>query len=242
MTMKNVLSILYLTTAVLTGCCAFGQTPALPDQFGPHHWTATVKVIGEDGNPIDGVDVEAQYTVPTPPNSGEQTYGEVKGTTDTNGVFIASHTDSSWDLGVVAEKAGYYGSHTGYQFYFDEKRRNPTFTLMLKKIARPIAMYAKYVENGPPVFNEPVGYDLMVGDWVAPHGKGVATDIIFTGQLDKKSRNDFDYKLIVSFPKPGDGIQGFTTSDIEKTSELRSPHEAPLDGYQPQITRACFQN
>jgi len=42
----------------------------------------------------------------------------------------------------------------------------------------------------------------MVGDWVAPNGKGISTDIIFTGKLDKKDRNDFDYKLTISFRKP----------------------------------------
>jgi hypothetical protein len=114
--------------------------------------------------------------------------------------------------------------------------------MVLKKIGKPIPMYAKYVENGPPVFNEPVGYDLMIGDWVAPHGKGQTADIIFTGHLDKKSKNDYDYKLIVSFPKSGDGIQEFTVPDIEKDSALRSPHEAPADGYQSQVIRTMSRH
>ena len=41
-------------------------------------------------------------------------------------MFSASHTDTSWDLGVTAEKVGYYNTHIGYQFYFDEKRRHPS--------------------------------------------------------------------------------------------------------------------
>ena len=171
--MKNVLILLCLTLTVLINSCAFGQAPALPAQFGPHQWTATVKVIGEDGNPIVGANVSVQYTVPTEPNSGDQTYGEVKGMTDTNGMFSASHTDSSWGLGVVAEKSGYYTTHIGHQFYFDEKNRHPTFTLLLKKIGKPIAMYAKQIDSLTfPEFNKAIGYDLMVGDWVAPYGKG----------------------------------------------------------------------
>jgi hypothetical protein len=38
----------------------------------------------------------------------------------------------------------------------------------------------------------------------------------------------------VSFPKVGDGIQKFTVPDSEGVSGLRSAHEAPADGYQPQ--------
>jgi hypothetical protein len=40
--------------------------------------------------------------------------------------------------------------------------------------------------------------------------------------------------LTVSFPNPADGIQEFYVSDTEKGSDLRSPHEAPPEGYQPQ--------
>src|SRR6202041_988854 len=36
------------------------------------------------------------------------------------------------------------------------------------------------------------------------------------------------------FPNKGDGIQEFTVPDSEKSSGLRSPYDAPQDGYQPQ--------
>jgi hypothetical protein len=77
----------------------------------------------------------------------------------------------------------------------------------------------------------------MIGDWVSPNGKGVSTDIIFTGKLNRKDRNDFDYKLTVSFPKPDDGIQEFIVPDAEKGSGLRSPHEAPTNGYQTAVVK-----
>ena len=79
-----------------------------------------------------------------------------------------------------------------------------------------------------------VGYDLEIGDWITPYGKGLKSDIIFMSHFDKRAANDWDYKLTVSFPNVGDGIQLFTISDLEKTSALRSPHEAPESGYEPQ--------
>ena len=250
--MKTVLRLLCSTLAVLINSAAFGQAPALPTQFGPHQWTATAKVTGEDGNPIVGASVAFQYTVPTKPNSGDQDYGEVKGMTDTNGMFRASHTDSSWSFGVVIEKTGYYKTQMGHEFYFDDKRRNPSFTLMLKKIDKPIPMYARRIDSEPSVFKKTgrppiiftnsIGYDLMAGDWVAPYGKGANTDIIFTEEFNKKSITDFYFKLTVSFPNAGDGIQEYTVPDDEKGSALRSPHEAPADGYQAQLVRENYHH
>jgi hypothetical protein len=212
---------------------AFGHGAALQTQFGPHQWRATVKVIGKDGNPIAGADVSAQYDVQRPAGSDQPTFGDVKGLTDTNGIFTASHTDSSWNLGVVAKKTGYYPAHIGYEFYFDDKRRHPSFTLMLKKIGKPIAMYAESVNLGVPVFNKPVGFDLEAGDWVAPNGKGATADFLFTVT---------NSTIIVSFPNAGDGIQGFTRDWNQGVSGLLSSDEAPAEEYQPEYEQTHMPN
>lgn len=235
--MKKTLMLLCLTLTAIINNSAFGQAPALPPEFGPHQWTATVKVVGEDGNPVVGADVAFSYHVPTPPNSDQQTYGEVKGNTDTDGVFSASHMDSSLDLGVVVGKIGYYTTHWSQQFYFDDKNRHPYFTLMLKQIGKPIPMYAKLIDKNPPILNQPVGYDLMVGDWVAPYGNGIDTDITFTKVAYRKSGSDYEYKVTVDFTNAGDGIQAYTIPESEKGSGLQSPHEAPIDGYQTQLIK-----
>ena len=233
MIIKSALLILRLSLAALIGKCAFGQTPALPAELGPHTWTASVKVIGEDGNPIVGANVAVSYTiVPLPTDPNQPQYGEVKGMTDTNGMFIASHTDSSLGLAVVADESGYYATHIGHQFYYDEKNRHPNFTLQLKKIGKPIPMYAKSVKLGVPVFNRPVGYDLEAGDWVAPYGKGLNTDFIFTVT---------NSTIVVSFPNAGDGIQGLTRDWNLGVGGLLSSHEAPIDGYQPEYKQTQMQ-
>jgi hypothetical protein len=226
-----------LTLAVLLNNSAFAQVPTLPEQFGPHQWTANVKVIDEGGNPIAGASVAFQYSIPAESNSGGQTFGEVEGITDANGTCSASHTDSSHGLSVAVEKSGYYSSQMGYQFYFDDKRRNPTFTAILKAVGRPIPMYAKSVTSVRfPVLNKAVGYDLMAGDWVAPYGKGINTDFLFSeNHADAKS----GYTFTVSFPNNGDGIQEFDAPALLQDatmgqSDLRSLHEAPAGGYQSQ--------
>ncbi|HTV41407.1 MAG TPA: hypothetical protein VMF08_12570 [Candidatus Sulfotelmatobacter sp.] len=237
--MKNMLTLLCLSVTALASGHAYGQAPVLPAQFGPHQWTATVKVIGEDGNPVAGADVSAEYDVARPAGSDQPSFGDVKGLTDSNGIFVASHTDSSWNLGIIAEKAGYYRTHIGYQFYFDDKRRHPSFTLILKKIGRPIPMYAKRLNTHVPALDKPVGFDLMAGDWVAPYGKGVNSDILFTGHFNKGANGESDFTLAVGFPNPGDGIQEFDAPALIQDakmgqSDLRSSNEAPIDGYQSQ--------
>jgi hypothetical protein len=100
-------------------------------------------------------------------------------------------------------------------------------------------MYAKSVNLGMPIFEKPIGFDLMVGDWAAPYGKGMSADIIFTGHFDKSAAGESDYSLTVGFPNPGDGIQEFDAPAFVQEaghgmSGLKSPHEAPTDGYQPE--------
>jgi hypothetical protein len=105
---------------------------------------------------------------------------------------------------------------------------------MLKKVGKPIPMYAKGINTHVPALDKPVGFDLMAGDWVAPHGKGVDADILFTGHFDKRADGESDFTLTVNFPKAGDGIQEFSIDRSQGNSGLQSPHEAPTDGYQPQ--------
>ncbi|HTY88067.1 MAG TPA: hypothetical protein VMB80_11425 [Candidatus Acidoferrum sp.] len=253
--MKNTLIPLCLALVYLTIGCAFGQL--LPT----YKWAATVKVVGEDGAPVAGADVAVSYNIlPAPSDPNQKSYGEIKGLTDTNGMFSASHTDSSWSLGINIEKAGYYTTHIGHELYqpgqLDDKTvaasRNPTIAVTLKKIGKPIPMYAKRINSEPVIFKKTgrppiaftnsVGYDLMAGDWVAPCGKGQATDLVVTEAFDKKSVSDYDYKLTISFPNAGDGIQEFAVPETEKGSGLRSPHEAPADGYQSQLVRENFHH
>lgn len=241
MIMKNILNLLCLILIVLADGPVFGQTTTLPAQLGPHQWTMAIKVVGEDDKPIAGANVSVQYDVQTPPDSNQPEFGEVKGVTDDNGMFAASHTDSSWDLGFTAEKPGYYGAHWGCHLYlpgqFNPKitaNGTPTFTLMLKKIVNPIPMDAKRLNTHVPALDKPIGFDLMAGDWVGPYGKGTHSDILFTGHFDKRSGGESDFTLTVSFPNPGDGIQGFTVPDSQKGSALRSPTEAPAEGYRSQ--------
>jgi hypothetical protein len=195
-------------------------------------WHATVKVVDENNQPVEHATVAIWYYVQPPPGETEA-HDKIEGLTDTNGLFAASNeTNNSIDLGFQVSKAGYYPTRKGHEFATfkdnDPQKWNPTETLQLKKIGKPIAMYAKTITYLRfPVLNKPIGYDLMIGDWVGPYGKGTTTDILFA---ENHTNANSGYTFAVSFPNPGDGIQGFTRDWNLGVSGLLSSHEAPLDG------------
>ncbi|MDB6035646.1 MAG: hypothetical protein JWM16_5984, partial [Verrucomicrobiales bacterium] len=142
---------------------------------GGRDWTAQIQVFDEALDPIAGADVTVGFYVT--PNPGEATgVDRITGKTNEKGVFNASHRDRSFDITIAASKVGYYKSRKkhelGHPLQADQDKLHPIITLTLRTNLHPIPMYAKKIFNGPPVFNEEVGYDLVVGDWVAPHGKG----------------------------------------------------------------------
>jgi len=217
-----------------------GVTPC-PAQIRPlpHGWNCTVRVIDETGQSVPGAQVRIDFSAASP--QGDAVPDHILGLTDTNGIFVASHVDRSVQLDFQAQKAGYYRFAVQHYFGFANKNDSPdwspSLTLVLKRIRQPVPLYAKSVNLGMPVYDRPAGFDLMVGDWVAPYGKGRADDIIFTARRQKRAEDDSDYTLTVTFPKTGDGIREFSVPAVHfptEGSQLRSPHEAPESGFLPE--------
>jgi len=123
---------------------------------------------------------------------------------------------------------------------------NPTVELVLKAVGVQVSMYAREVmDQKIPVQGKPIGFDLMVGDWVQPYGMGTTPDFIF--QLDSTITKTItnralafnggtriwtnalhDNRLTIRFSNEGDGIQ-FVAS---MAGGLRLPRLAPTEGYQ----------
>jgi hypothetical protein len=103
-------------------------------------------------------------------------------------------------------------------------------------------MYAARLWGNPPATNRPVAFDLSIGDWIAPYGKGRSSDIIFTRNVNMRSKRDYDQKLIIGFPNSGDGIREFKVPDDQRYCGLLSPYEAPSGGYIPEIVRESSEH
>lgn len=225
--MKTILSLIVIAVTAVGYAQAQFSIPVPPE------WKVTLQAVNESGQPVAGAQAEVESIKPGTSDEAVR----VDGNTDTNGLFTA--TGRSWGrLYLHMTKAGYYSANKLYDIGVTDKTRyepwNPTITLPLKKIINPIPMYAKRLNTHVPDLDKPIGFDLMAGDWVAPYGKGVNADIIFTGHFDKRTDGESDFTLTVNFPKAGDGIQEFTVPDAEKGSGLLSSHKAPAGVYQTQ--------
>lgn len=109
---------------------------------------------------------------------------------------------------------------------------NPTNTVVLKEYRNPIAMYAKNTDGPVPVRDVPVGFDLEVGDWVAPHGQGKHPDFYITYKAKTQDlwTGSYELDLVCS-----NRLDGFYRAEKDMWSELRSPYETPSDGYRTQV-------
>lgn len=189
---------------------------------------AFVQVDDQDGLSIEGVQLSNGL--------------ERKIITDQNGQAKLDYKKLRSGGRIWATKDGYYPSET--QEYFPmspEIKQSKPIKIELKKIKNPIAMYVKDLRAGNfkrPAYNgEKFGYDLVIGDWLEPHGRGIISDFIFDyeGQTGKVfDLEEWQKKITLRFTNKKDGIIAWKSSSEEGRlygSQLASDYKAPLKGY-----------
>jgi hypothetical protein len=198
----------------------------------------TVRVVDENGSAVPDANVHIGFS-----QGGNAWIGAHKGQTfhgvsSSSGCYSAE-ARSEMSVGGSVEKEGYYRSFWEYTFsgnYQEIKRWqpwNPTNTVVLRKIGNPIPMYARRIpiENEIPVTDEPVGYDLMIGDWVTPQGKGQVPDFVFAVERRVAGWKDFETHLSLTFSNPLDGIHALQEAG-PKGSTFHLPRTAFETSYQ----------
>ncbi len=188
----------------------------------------TVKVIGEDQQPIKGANVSLGF--------GNTS---VSGATDINGLFTGEGRCRG-DYGSSVTKEGFYlsGVSAPQLTNIVDGRWlpwNPVAVSILRPIGKPIALYAKTVKLRIPTLDKPCGFDLEVGDWVAPDGKGMKSDFIFSLHQEDRGMQDYDVLGELTFKNPLDGLQDAPMPDLGKNSAFEWERQAPGNGYQPKF-------
>ena len=195
----------------------------------------TLRALDDEKRPIAGATVRMSFEEAFPKWGGGKVV-LVTGLTDGEGKF--SGEGHSLDLrGGQIEKDGYYVSWARSVKFTNVvagkwQPWNSTIDVMLKKIIRPVSMYARFkFDTELPIRDGRAGFDLEECDWVAPHGRGKSSDFVF--QLTKRvaSFHDFGAELLLTFSNKGDGIQEMPIDNSFGVSNLRSPHNAPDQGY-----------
>lgn len=237
---KSLIYVVFLNfILVLTGC-------ASPEAY------YQVTVIDENENPLKDANVRIAFRELSSKAPG-QGWGTVSKSSpvdiksDENGFCEAKgRTVSEFTFFVTAE--GYYKSYPrvfekaqNYNKLLNRWEPWPCeLTVRLKKIKDPVPMCVKSTDwmNVPDV-GRSVGFDLEVGDWVSPYGKGKVSDFIFNLTARFKSPFDSEAKYEMTFSNPLDGIQEFK-ADPKDQSVFKYPYLAPQAGYLNEMSRFEF--
>ena len=210
----------------------------------------SVQVVDDAGSPI--ADCKVNAVVFSHWKAGEG-FGRAyhKATpmvTDRNGDANFQIESKTSDLTYYAEPPeGYYRTYHEEYFFGQPAKNgvwqpeNEKFKVILKRKKNPIAMYARGVgwqeKAEIPEVEKACGFDLVVSDWVAPHGKGKIADLLFNLVREQRARNDYDATLTVSFSNEGDGIVSYK-APAGKGSRLMMPYMAPEKGYKNKLKKS----
>jgi hypothetical protein len=223
----------------------------------------TVKVIDEEtGDPIQGAEVSAGFDQSIEPGWG---WGAGRpdrdvGVTDENGLIVLSEKTDMGSVGIAVMRSEKYYGGGGISVDFTGKGGllnrywrpwNPTIEIKLRKVANPTPLFAKDVKEKLPKEEVPVGYDLLVGDWMPPYGKGKTSDFVFqftredekvvpikkVGLYGQNQMTLIHNKLFITSPGSGNGFILTAKPSVGKagSTERMLPFTAPLIEYQNQI-------
>jgi hypothetical protein len=225
MTMKS--KILICVGAIL--CIAAAKV--VNNELSLPEAKVTARIIGEDGQPIAGAKVRFVFAG----KYDEKQIVYVEGLTDGNGLFTGEGATTG-QLGTDITKDGYYHGAVAVPTFTGVVggRFQPwdaTATTVLRKIVHPISMYAKNAWITIPEVDKPCGYDLEVGDWVAPYGQGKAADLVMILNRKYTDLETYDVSLHVSFSNPDDGVQETKLPEDWRGSHFKWPRQAPENGY-----------
>jgi hypothetical protein len=205
----------------------------------------TVKVLNaETGTPMSNCVVKTRFLVKSHWNEPDE-YDEQKCISDADGTCVFSGVDNSFGYGGSVLASNYYQSsfnvpYTGMNRALDRwEPWNPTIEVKMRPKKNPVPMvYKKIFRIKPPVVEQPVGFDLVRADWVAPHGSGIQSDFIFTVTLSEVPKRGAKYTL--GFSSETDGIQEYLPPYEYASSSFKWPYEAPLDGYKSSLSRFAY--
>lgn len=188
-----------------------------------------LKVCDDEELPVSNASVRVEFDLLPDPYS-------VYGKTDSNGVVMINGKTNGNKIRFFVGKDGYYGArrdmtyvemgkehdveHGKWQPYGDE------VIIPVKQIKEPVALRSS--QNGGYKYTDAIGkwigYDLEVGDFVDPIGKGLVAD--FEVYLDWDGKYFPKCERIgmkIRFKEP---LSGYYSVPLDTESELQTPYSA----------------
>ncbi|MBL9214846.1 MAG: hypothetical protein JNG83_05160 [Opitutaceae bacterium] len=227
-------TLLLSFTLTLLYCQVYG---AVSDLLPIRSVSVRVKVVDPDGVPVEGATV--YLSLPRYEEGGQDV--AVQSLTDLHGMAEVSGP-ARQDYTVGVGKQGYYFTSGPQRSLTTEKgirsfaSAEQQLVLELKPVRNPTASRVRYEQRLQiPPGDRPIGYDLEIGDWVQPYGRGKEADFQFLGTGEAKSDQHYAYSLTLNFSREGDGIIR-VNFPLRRGSQFPFPYAAPKTGYQPTLT------
>jgi len=165
---------------------------------------------------------------------------EVTTTRYTNEQGISKLRFHTWDsrAKINITKEGWYSSSVTLPSIMPKTKKKWTkkpqkINIKLRPIINPIPLLVGDLDkpNFPEKFEMPVGYDLLLKDWMPPYGNGKIEDVIITLKRNeaKKAGNP---AATVEYIFTGHGNGVCAIPQIFAESILPTPHQAPENGYE----------
>lgn len=211
--------------------------------------TVVVRVVDDLGNVVPGARVIAGWNLPREPGNGSGVGRGVgvSGTTDKEGLISSSVQGVP---GIEVSMDGYYQNGIDGMDVMPKYFTNPVFSLNMVKldvaisrIIRPVPMFVRSVRTKiPSLDGKDCGFDLELGDWVAPNGKGTTSDFVIRVIRKENEPRDWDQEGVIGFTSPNDGIIKVAVQKNISRNKLRLPAVAPINGYDGNLKWSCFSH
>ena len=182
-----------------------------------------LQVTDQTGNPVPTAQCIVQF------NKAESGKVEVvTGQTNADGT-LRTTVNTLESLYIEVSKPGHYQA----RLYDIEGNQDQKHIIQLPYKLNPIGLYVRHHTGNQdeglkfPKNDQWFEYDLKVGDWVQPQGKGIVADVKMRLHCDKESVAQTYLEL-----ESIDASAGFHVIDeIISYSELKLPHQAPESNY-----------
>ncbi len=168
-------------------------------------------VVDDEGHAVKNASVGVGFSM-----NGRKS-SEMKGMTDASGRFEATG-QSVGEVNYGIKKDGYYETRgriwlAGSIHKAGEVKDGKwlpygkVHDVVLKRKRNPMAMNAYYCERKIPKQKTDLGFDLRIGDFVHPYGKGQMADFTLRYE-DQRMKNHWQYRaeMVINFTNAFDGV------------------------------------
>lgn len=191
--------------------------------------TLTIRVVDDDGRPVEDANVRVATFFS---QGGEERSLNFRTKSDHRG-FAHFEERLTPHIHIHVTKQNHYETRKDIYALFHRYGHITTedepIELALREIRNPIPMVGVIFRKALKEESGRIGFDLKVGDWVAPHGLGNEVDFFAQITRDIESRERYHSVLTITFPNEYDGI--FSVTDDFSDSRFKTPRTAPMEGY-----------